>query len=130
MANLKTLGNNVFSRLLTFTLIASFLFFLFDTYQESYDQYKVLQSSIEDRQEEVVLIQKQIDEWNNQISDLDDPEKAELILRKRGYGEPGEVLYRFEVPEPVTPIEETLKSERNKSLLEFVVDFVVGRESE
>ena len=130
MANLKTLGNNVFSRLLTFALIASSLFFLFDTYLESYDQYKVLQSSIEDRQEEVVLIQKQIDEWNNQISDLDDPEKAELILRKRGYGEPGEVLYRFEVPEPVTPIEETLKSERNKSLLEFVVDFVVGRESE
>tara|TARA_B100001093_G_scaffold145646_1_gene138306 strand:+ start:1816 stop:2208 length:393 start_codon:yes stop_codon:yes gene_type:complete len=130
MANLKTLGNNVFSRLLTFALIASFLFFLFDTYHDSYDKYKVLQSSIEDRQEEVVLIQKQIDEWNNQISDLDDPEKAELILRKRGYGEPGEVLYRFEVPEPVTPIEETLKSERNKSLLEFVVDFVVGRESE
>jgi len=130
MANLKTLGNNVFSRLFTFALIASFLFFLFDTYRESYDQYKVLQSSIEDRQEEVVLIQKQIDEWNNQISDLDDPEKADLILRKRGYGEPGEVLYRFEVPEPVTPIEETLKSERNKSLLEFVVDFVVGSESE
>ena len=130
MANLKTLGNNVFSRLFTFALIASFLFFLFDTYRESYEQYKVLQSSIEDRQEEVVLIQKQIDEWNNQISDLDDPEKAELILRKRGYGEPGEVLYRFEVPEPVTPIEETLKSERNKSLLEFVVDFVVGSESE
>ncbi len=38
MANLKTFSNNVFSRLLTFTLIASFLFFLFDTYQESYDK--------------------------------------------------------------------------------------------
>ncbi len=130
MANLKTFSNNVFSRLLTFTLIASFLFFLFDTYQESYDKYKVLQNSLEDRQEEVVQIQNQIDEWNNQIEDLDDPEKAELILRKRGYGEPGEVLYRFEVPEPVTPIEETLKSERNKSLLEEVIDFVVGREGE
>ncbi len=130
MANLKTFSNNVFSRLLTFTLIASFLFFLFDTYQESYDKYKVLQNSLEDRQEEVVQIQNQIDEWNNQIADLDDPEKAELILRKRGYGEPGEVLYRFEVPEPVTPIEETLKSERNKSLLEEVIDFVVGREGE
>ena len=130
MANLKTLSNNVFSRLLTFTLIASFLFFLFDTYQESYDKYKVLQNSLEDRQEEVVQIQNQIDEWNNQIADLDDPEKAELILRKRGYGQPGEVLYRFEVPEPVTPIEETLKSERNKSLLEEVIDFVVGREGE
>ena len=130
MANLKTFSSNVFSRLLTFTLIASFLFFLFDTYQESYDKYKVLQNSLEDRQEEVVQIQNQIDEWNNQIEDLDDPEKAELILRKKGYGEPGEVLYRFEVPEPVTPIEETLKSERNKSLLEEVIDFVVGREGE
>ena len=130
MANLKTFSNNVFSRLLTFTLIASFLFFLFDTYQESYDKYKALQNSLEDRQEEVVLIQNQIDEWNSQIADLDDPEKAELILRKRGYGEPGEVLYRFEVPEPVTPIEETIKSERNKSFLEDVIDFVVGRESE
>jgi len=130
MANLKTFSNNVFSRLLTFTLIASFLFFLFDTYQESYEKYKVLQNSLEDRQEEVVQIQNQIDEWNNQIADLDDPEKAELILRKRGYGEPGEILYRFEVPEPVTPIEETLKSERNKSLLEEVIDFVVGREGE
>jgi len=130
MANLKTFSNNVFSRLLTFTLIASFLFFLFDTYQESYDKYKVLQNSLEDRQEEVVQIQNQIDEWNNQIEDLNDPEKAELILRKKGYGEPGEVLYRFEVPEPVTPIEETLKSERNKSLLEEVIDFVVGREGE
>ena len=130
MANLKTFSNNVFSRLLTFTLIASFLFFLFDTYQESYDKYKVLQNSLEDRQEEVVQIQNQIDEWNNQIADLDDPEKAELILRKRGYGQPGEVLYRFEVPEPVTPIEETLKSERNKSLLEEVIDFVVGRAGE
>jgi len=130
MANLKTFSNNVFSRLLTFTLIASFLFFLFDTYQESYDKYKALQNSLEDRQEEVVLIQNQIDEWNNQIADLDDPEKAELILRKRGYGEPGEVLYRFEVPEPVTPIEETIKSERSKSLLEEVIDFVVGRAGE
>jgi len=130
MANLKTFSNNVFSRLLTFTLIASFLFFLFDTYQESYDKYKALQNSLEDRQEEVILIQNQIDEWNSQIADLDDPEKVESILRKRGYGEPGEVLYRFEVPEPVTPIEETIKSERNKSLLEDIIDFVVGRESE
>ena len=130
MANLKTFSNNVFSRLLTFTLIASFLFFLFNTYQESYDKYKALQNSLEDRQEEVILIQNQIDEWNSQIADLDDPEKAESILRKRGYGEPGEVLYRFEVPEPVTPIEETIKSERNKSLLEDIIDFVVGRESE
>ena len=130
MASLKTLGNNIFSRLLVFTLISSFLFFLFDTYQESYDKLKVLQNSYDDRQEEIVMLQRQIDDWNQQISDLDNPEKAELILRKRGYGEQGEVLYRFEVPEPVTPIEETLKSDRGKSLIEYVIDYVVGKEGE
>ena len=130
MANLKSIGNNIFSRLLIFTLISFFLFFLFDTYQENYEKLKVLQSSLEDRQKEVVLLQNQIDDWNQEISDLDDPKKAELILRKRGYGESGEVLYRFEVPEPVTPIEETLKSDRSKSLIEYVIEYVVGKEGE
>ena len=130
MANLKSIGNNIFSRLLIFTLISLFLFFLFDTYQESYEKLKVLQNSLEDRQEEVILLQNQIDDWNQEISDLDDPKKAELILRKRGYGEKGEVLYRFEVPEPVTPIEETLKSDRGKSLMEYVIDYMVGKEGE
>ena len=130
MASLKTIGNNIFSRLLIFTLISSFLFFLFDTYHESYDKLKVLQNSLEDRQEEIVVLQNQIDDWNQQISDLDDPDKAELILRKRGYGEQGEVLYRFEVPEPVTPIEETLKSDSGKSLIEYGIDYVVGKEGE
>ena len=55
MASLKTIGNNIFSRLLIFTLISSFLFFLFDTYQESYDKLKVLQNSLEDRQEKIVF---------------------------------------------------------------------------
>ena len=130
MVSLKSIGNNIFSRLLIFVLVSSFTFFLFDTYQESYEKQKVLQSSLEDRQEEIILLQNQIDDWNQQISDLDDPEKAELILRKRGYGEQGEVLYRFEVPEPVTPIEETLKSDRGKSLIEYVIDYVVGNEGE
>ena len=130
MVSLKSIGNNIFSRLLIFLLVSSFTFFLFDTYQESYEKKKVLQSSLEDRQEEIILLQNQIDDWNQQISDLDDPEKAELILRNRGYGEPGEVLYRFEVPEPVTPIEETLKSDTGKSLIEYVIDYVVGREGE
>ena len=130
MASLKSIGNNIFSRLLIFALISSFLFFLFDTYQESHEKLIVLQNSLEDRQEEIVLLQNQIDDWNQQILDLDNPEKAELILRKRGYGEPGEVLYQFEVPEPVTPIEETLKSDRGKSLIEYVIDYVVGKEGE
>ena len=115
---------------LSFLPVSFSLFFLFDTYQESYDKLKVLQNSLDYSHEEIVMLQKQIDDWNQQISDLDDPDKAELILRKRGYGEQGEVLYRFEVPEPVTPIEETLKSDRGKSLIEYVIDYVVGKEGE
>ena len=130
MVSLKSIGSNIFPRLLIFALVLSFTFFLLDTYQESYEKLKVLQSSLEDRQEEIILLQNQIDDWNQQISDLDDPEKADLILRNRGYGAPGEVLYRFEVSEPVTPIEETLKSDRGKSLIEYVIDYVVGREGE
>ena len=130
MVSLKSIGNNIISRLLIFVLVSSFTFFLFDTYQESYEKQKVLQSSLEDRQEEIILLQNQIDDWNQQISDLDDPEKAELILRNRGYGEPGEVLYRFEVPEPVTPIEETLKSDRGKSIIEYVIDYIIGKKGE
>ena len=78
MASLKSIGNNIFSRLLIFTLIFSFLFFLFDTYQESYDKLKVLQNTIDDRNEEIFLMQNQIDDWNQQILDLEDPEKARL----------------------------------------------------
>ena len=47
-----------------------------------------------------------------------------------GYGLPGENIYRFKVPEPVTPLEETLQRERNKGLLEFVVEFIVGTNSD
>ena len=57
------------------------------------------------------------------IDDLEDPEKLDIILRQHGYGLPGENIYRFKVPEPVTPLEETLQRERSKGLLEFVVEF-------
>ena len=42
--------------------------------------------------------------------------------------EPGETI--FEVPEPLTPIEETLQSERSKGLLEYFVEFIVGTNGE
>ena len=110
--------------------MATFLFFLFETYQDSYNNYKQLKASVAERQIEIAEINTQIDEWNLQIENLNDVEKLEQILRMRGYGYPGEVLYRFEVPEPVTPIEETLKARRSKSVIEQVVEFIVGVDGE
>ena len=57
---------------------------------------------------------------------LDDPEKLDLILQEHGYGKAGEVLHKFEVPEAVTPLEETLRSERSKSIFEYFVESIIG----
>ena len=59
---------------------------------------------------------------------MDDPEKLELVLRERGYGKEGEILYVYDIPEPVTPIEEVMNSDRSKSVFEYVVEFIVGQE--
>ena len=130
MESLKNTRNLIISKIFVFFLMATFLFFLFETYQDSYNNYKQLKASVAERQIEIAEIKTQIDEWNLQIENLNDVEKLEQILRMRGYGYPGEVLYRFEVPEPVTPIEETLKARRSKSVIEQVVEFIVGVDGE
>ena len=87
-----------------------------------------LEKEIENNKLEKQIIENQIEEWNRQISDLDDPDKLELVLRERGYGKEGEILYVYDIPEPVTPIEEVMNSDRSKSVFEYVVEFIVGQE--
>ena len=89
-----------------------------------------MQKEIELHKAKAVDIQNQIDEWNQQISDLDDPEKLKVVLRKRGYGEEGEILYIYDVPEPVTPIDEVLNTERSKTVFEYVVEYIVGQDGQ
>ena len=69
-------------------------------------------------------------EMIGQPYEYQDPDKLDIILRQHGYGLPGENIYRFKVPEPVTPLDETLKSKRSKGLLEYVVEFIVGTNSD
>ena len=130
METLKRTGNNVLTRVLVIAFVVSFLIFFFDNVQTTYNSYKDLEKAIENSKLEKQIIENQIEEWNRQISDLDDPDKLELVLRERGYGKEGEILYVYDIPEPVTPIEETLKSDRGKSLIEYVIDYVVGKEGE
>ena len=128
MGTLKRTGNNVLTRVLVIALVLSFLIFFFDNVQTTYNSYVDLEKAIENNKLEKQIIENQIEEWNRQISDLDDPDKLELVLRERGYGQEGEILYVYDIPEPVTPIEEVMNNYRSKSVFQYVVEFIVGQE--
>ena len=130
MAKIKNTSSNILTRGLLIVLTGSFLFFFFETVQSTYSSYTNLQKEIELNKAEKSEIQNQIADWNQQISDLDDPEKLEVVLRKRGYGKEGEILYIYDVPEPVTPIDEVLITERSKTVFEYVVEFIVGQDGQ
>ena len=127
MGTLKRTGNNVLTRVLVIAFVLSFLISFGDV-QTTYNSYTELKKEIGNSQLKKENIENQIEEWNRQISDLDNPEKLELVLRERGYGKEGEILYVYDIPEPVTPIEEVLNSERTKSGFEYVIEFIVGQE--
>ena len=128
METLKRTGNNLLTRFLVIAFVISFLVFFFDNVQTTYNSYTDLQKNIENNKLEKQNIKNQIEEWNRQMSDLEDPDKLELVLRERGYGKDGEILYVYDIPEPVTPIEEVLTNDRSKSVFEYVVEFIVGQE--
>ena len=128
MESLKRIGNNVLTIVLVIGLVVSFLLFFFENVQTTYNSYTDLEKEIENNKLQKQTIETQIEEWNRQISDLDNPDKLEFILRERGYGKEGEILYVYDIPEPVTPIEEVINNDRSKSIFEYVVEFIVGEE--
>ena len=128
MESLKRISNNVLTRVLVMGLVVSFLLFFFENVQTTYNSYTDLEKEIENNKLQKQTIETQIEEWNRQISDLDNPDKLEFILRERGYGKEGEILYVYDIPEPVTPIEEVINNDRSKSIFEYVVEFIVGEE--
>ena len=128
MESLKRIGNNVLTRVLVIGLVVSFLLFFFENVQTTYNSYTDLEKEIENNKLQKQTIETQIEEWNRQISDLDNPDKLEFILRERGSGKEGEILYVYDIPEPVTPIEEVINNDRSKSIFEYVVEFIVGEE--
>ena len=121
---------NLFSKIMFLITSFIFVFFIFDTWELSFKDYQSLQSQLESRQKHANDLRNEINFIQQKIDDLEDPDKLDIVLRQHGYGMPGESIYRFKVPEPVTPLEETLQSERSKGLLEFVVEFIVGPNSD
>ena len=124
------LRQKLFSKILFLATSFIFVFFIFDTWELSFKDYQSLQLQLEKRQELAKDLRDEISFIQQKIDDLEDPEKLDIILRQHGYGLPGENIYRFKVPEPVTPLDETLKSKRSKGLLEYVVEFIVGTNSD
>ena len=121
---------NLFSKIMFLITSFIFVFFIFDTWELSFKDYQSLQSQLEARQEHANDLRNEINFIQQKIDDLEDPDKLDIVLRQHGYGMPGESIYRFKVPEPVTPLEETLQSERSKGFLEYVVEFIVGPNSD
>ena len=126
MDTLKRISSNLFTRVLLIALIMSFLLFSIGTVKTTYDSYIDIKNDVERNKVEKLNIISQIEEWNTEVSNLEDPEKLELILRERGYGKDGEILYIYDIPEPVTPINEVLSNERSETIFDYVVEFIVG----
>ena len=124
------LRQNLFPKVIFLITSFIFVFFIFDTWELSFKDYQSLESQLESRIQKANELRSEINFIQEKIDDLEDPEKLDIILRQHGYGLPGENIYRFKVPEPVTPLEETLQRERSKGLLEFVVEFIGGTNSD
>jgi cell division protein FtsB len=124
------LRENLFSKIILLITSFIFVFFIFDTWELSFKDYQSLESQLESRREIADDLRNEISFIQEKIEDLENPEKLDIILRQHGYGLPGENIYRFKVPEPVTPLEETLQRQRSKGLLEYVVEFIVGTNSD
>ena len=130
MEKLKLFRGNFALKIFILGITFMSLFFVFDTWEVSFNQYKSLENEFKNRTQDLNELKSEIEFLSQKIEDLDDPEKVDIILREYGYGKPGETIDIFEVPEPLTPIEETLQSERSKSYIQYFVEFIVGTNGE
>ena len=130
MEKLKLFRGNFALKIFILGITFMSLFFVFDTWEVSFNQYKSLENEFKNRTQDLNELKSKIEFLSQKIEDLDDPEKVDIILREYGYGKPGETIDIFEVPEPLTPIEETLQSERSKSFIQYFVEFIVGTNGE
>ncbi len=130
MEKLKLFRGNFALKIFILGITFMSLFFVFDTWEVSFNQYKSLENEFKNRTQDLNELKSEIEFLSQKIEDLDDPEKVDIILREYGYGKPGETIDIFEVPEPLTPIEETLQSERSKSFIQYFVEFIVGPNGE
>ena len=128
MEKIKFFSKKLIIKSIGVAIVFMSFYYVFDNL-DIYNQYKELQSRLNNKLEYIAELESDIDKMNQQINDLEDPEKLDSLLRDRGYGKPGETIDIFEVPEPVTPLEETLLVDRGESLIEYFVKQILGTDS-
>ena len=128
MEKIKFFSRKLIIKIIGVAIVFMSFYYVFDNLY-IYNQYKDHQSRLNNKLEYIAELESDIDKMNQQINDLEDPEKLDSLLRDRGYGKPGETIDIFEVPEPVTPLEETLLVDRGESLIEYFVKQILGTDS-
>ena len=128
MEKIKFFSRKLIIKSIGVAIVFMSFYYVFDNLY-IYNQYKEHQSRLNNKLEYIAELESDIDKMNQQINDLEDPEKLDALLRDRGYGKPGETIDIFEVPEPVTPLEETLLVDRGESLIEYFVKQILGTDS-
>ena len=115
--------DSIYKKIIIFFLLTGVTFLMLDFSLS--DLESVRQLKIE-KEEYVFSLQKEVDQLNKEIEDLEDPEMIEKVLRREGYGKEGEIIYVMKVPEPVAPLTEIFNQEQRKSMIEKFVDFITG----
>ena len=110
--------DSIYKKIIIFFLLTGVTFLMLDFSLS--DLESVRQLKIE-KEEYVFSLQKEADQLNKEIEDLEDPEMIEKVLRREGYGKEGEIIYVMKVPEPVAPLSEIFNQEQRKSMIETIM---------
>ena len=84
MEQLETFKRNLISKIVIFAVTFSAAYFVLDTYQVTYKNYKSMETTLEKRIEHSQELKSQINEYQTKIDNLNDPEKLDLILQEHG----------------------------------------------
>ena len=83
MEKIKFFSRKLIIKSIGVVIVFMSFYFVFDNL-DSYNQYESLQSKLNSKLQYVTELQNDIVQMNQQINDLEDPEKLDSLLRERG----------------------------------------------
>lgn len=128
MEKLEQKQTKISIKILFFLVFASYLFFIFETFQTTYSEYISIKTEVQDIQNQKEVLIDKINKLQDDINALDNPSLLEDVLREHGYGKKGEVLYIYDNPEPVKPIDEIFSNNNEISFPEKFINFISGKD--
>lgn len=104
-----------------------FIFYVWNFPSYLFRIYRCSKRNFEDSKEKEDLEHK-INQFQKDIDALKDEELIEGVLRKNGYGRAGEIIYIYDNPEPVKPIDEIFNTDKKVSFPEAIINFISGND--